>query len=159
MLKIIWSESLHLQEWNDIYKYKIYPHYGKLFQNAQKDGCKNNAIGQFDRYGREGVNECSKISGGVSLSIWYSYSSSWKNTWPNIAHRWINYLFSKGRYRNRRNHPILSNCHRSTTVNEEIHWLKWMGGGLHHIKLPNNEAVHRTAVFENNSSSEMLIIL
>ena len=34
----------------------MYPHYAKLFQNAPKGVCKNNAIGQFDRYGREGVN-------------------------------------------------------------------------------------------------------
>ena len=43
------------------HKYKIYPQYAKLFQNAQKDVCKNNAIGQFDRYGREGVKGAESV--------------------------------------------------------------------------------------------------
>ena len=49
---------------DEVYKYKIYPHYAKLFQNAQKNVCKNNAIGQFDRYGREGVKIQVRRMGG-----------------------------------------------------------------------------------------------
>ena len=65
--------------------------------------------------------------------------------------------------KNKTNHPISSNSHPSETENKAIHSLKIGMGGLqtqrgHHIILTMYEAVHPTAVSENNSSSGMLII-
>ena len=61
---------------------------------------------------------------------------------------WIN--------KNKTNHPILSNSHPSATAKYAIFSLKIGGGGLqnqqeHHIILTKYEAVHPTAVSENNS--------
>ena len=67
---------------------------------------------------------------------------------------------------NKTNHPISSNSHPSAAANKAIHSFKIEGGGgvlqnqrKHHIILTKYEAVHPTAVSENNSSSGMLIIL
>ena len=64
---------------------------------------------------------------------------------------------------NKTNHQILSNSHPLATANKAIHGLKIVELGLqnqqeHHIILNKYEAKHPTAVSENNSSSEMLII-
>ena len=57
---------------------------------------------------------------------------------------------------NKTNHPISSNSHPAATANKAIHSLKKEGGftkqGEHHIILTKYEAVHPTAVSENNSS-------
>ena len=63
---------------------------------------------------------------------------------------------------NKTNHPISSSSHTPTTANIAIHCLN-MGWGLqnqreHNIILTKYEAVHPTAVWENNSSSGILII-
>ena len=67
----------------------------------------------------------------------------------NFFANWVQY-----RFKNKTNHPISSNSHPSATAK---------GGGVrnqqeHHIILTKYEAVHPTAVSENNSSSGMLII-
>ena len=69
------------------------------------------------------------------------------------------------KYKNKTNHPISSNSHPSATANKAMHSLKISGGGgcyktygEHHIILTKYEAVHPTAVSENNSSSGMLIM-
>ena len=61
--------------------------------------------------------------------------------------------------KNKTNHPISSNGHHSATA---IHSLKNWGGGLqnqreHHIMLTKYEAVHPTAVSENNSSGMLIL--